>query len=161
VRSFNHRVKDDIIAQLALPTNTRVFTSSFVRPNLHYEVRYKPIDTNDPFPDILQLLEQIYANRSKRLGNQSAERAKGICGIIYCATRAQCDEVAGMLRNKSIQAESYHAGLKQSERKSILDRWTETKSISEEANAVDVVVYYFQLTLVRRYRSEWVSTRRK
>src|SRR5690348_1059733 len=43
-------VREDIIKQLNIRSPTlRIFVTSFNRPNLHYEVRFKPPD-NDPFP---------------------------------------------------------------------------------------------------------------
>ena len=103
-------------------------------------MRFKPPD-NDPFPDIIQFLEKVYSNRMKRLGD-SKERVKGVCGIIYCSTRNQCDEVAQMLRQKSIRAACYHAGLTPKQRKEILESWTDTDALTNEQNEkmVDIVV---------------------
>ena len=77
-------VRQDILKQLHLASaNVQLFATSFDRPNLHYEVRFKPVDTNDPFDDILQLLQSIYANRTKRLaGTQVKERVNAVCGIM-------------------------------------------------------------------------------
>ncbi len=138
------RVRNDIIKQLDMKA-PQVFTSSFDRPNLFYEVRFKPTETNDPFGDIMNLLETFYTNREKRIAETNAnERKTGVCGIVYCATRAQCDHVAEMLNKKDIKAASYHAGLTSKQRKSILERWTETdatlKQDHDQSNIIDIVV---------------------
>ena len=44
-------VQQDILKQLCLK-NPSIFASSFDRPNLHYEVRFKP-ENNDPTEDVL------------------------------------------------------------------------------------------------------------
>ncbi|KAI8821994.1 P-loop containing nucleoside triphosphate hydrolase protein [Fimicolochytrium jonesii] len=127
-------VRADIIKQLHLrePPELDVFLSSFNRPNLHYEIRFKSKDlSNDPYPDLLQFLRKIYSNRARRLGTaKTAERIEGICGIIYCSTRAMCDEVAARLRINGVHARSYHAGLKDSERRALLAAWSGTSAQS-------------------------------
>nr|KAJ3417423.1 hypothetical protein HK105_001033 [Polyrhizophydium stewartii] len=117
----------DIIKQLHLGNSLRIFASSFNRPNLYYEVRFKPVETNDPFDDIFKFLSKVYESRRQRLQKiQSSERTTAICGIIYCATRKACDDVAAMLRESHIRAQSYHAGLTPKMRKAILEAWTGT-----------------------------------
>ncbi|TPX66446.1 hypothetical protein SpCBS45565_g04444 [Spizellomyces sp. 'palustris'] len=127
------RVRADIIKQLHLPAphSLRLFVCSFNRPNLHYEVRFKPRSNNDPYPDLLCFLKSIYDNRRKRIEETSSkERIEGVCGIIYCATRSTCDDVAQKLRVDGVRAQSYHAGLKSSERHSVLKAWSGTDPFS-------------------------------
>ena len=89
----------------------------------------KPKQTNDPFPEILKILSTIYDNRKKRLGNEeNTERQKGVCGIIYCSTRAQCEKVSQQLIEHDIMAHSYHAGLSTKQRENVLNSWIETTS---------------------------------
>ncbi|KNC96858.1 RecQ family ATP-dependent DNA helicase [Spizellomyces punctatus DAOM BR117] len=128
-----NRVRADIIKQLHLPAphSLKLFVCSFNRPNLHYEVRFKPRSNNDPYPDILSFLKSIYENRRKRIEETSSkERVEGVCGIIYCATRSTCDDVAQKLRVDGVRAQSYHAGLKSSERHSVLKAWSGTDPFS-------------------------------
>ncbi|KAI9199510.1 P-loop containing nucleoside triphosphate hydrolase protein [Polychytrium aggregatum] len=121
-------VRRDIVRQLALAPDHLVFVSSFNRINLYYEVRFKDQD-NDPYTDVHKFLKAVYENRRRRLQQVSRnERVDGVCGIIYCSTRKMCDEVAERLRDDSIRAQSYHAGLSPSVRKQILEAWTKTSS---------------------------------
>ncbi|KAI9094058.1 P-loop containing nucleoside triphosphate hydrolase protein [Phlyctochytrium arcticum] len=126
-------VRNDIITQLHLPQppTLKFFISSFNRPNLYYEVRFKPRDTNEAYPDIASLIQSIHSNRRKRLADtDTADRPDGVCGIIYCGTRTNCDAVAQKLRDDGIKARSYHAGLGDKERKRILARWSATTAQS-------------------------------
>ena len=133
------KVRQDICKQLCI--DPQVFCSSFIRSNLHYEVRFKPTDTNDAYPDLMALLDTVYKNRQKRLGDSVVERVKGVCGIIYCGRRDQCDQLAEWLRQRQIRAASYHAGLSANQRTQVLRQWTQTDS-SDNDNAllVDIVV---------------------
>ena len=80
-------VQKDILDSLHLPSSTKIFLSSFRRPNLHYEVRFKPYETNNPYPDILCFIQGIYATRKKRFVSEnssaSSERVEGVCGIMW------------------------------------------------------------------------------
>ncbi|TPX49829.1 hypothetical protein SeMB42_g02472 [Synchytrium endobioticum] len=106
--SATDEVQQDIIEQLHLRKDAFKVRSSFNRPNLSYEVRCKPT-SNDPFDDILALLEQLYTWREKRLkADNNDERSHAICGIIYCATRATCTFLAERLAEKGIHAKAYH-----------------------------------------------------
>ncbi|EGF83667.1 hypothetical protein BATDEDRAFT_85181 [Batrachochytrium dendrobatidis JAM81] len=120
-------VQADIVKQLHLDTSLNTFISSFNRPNLHYEVRFKPLDTNDPFNDIIKFLNNVYESRRERLKKSNSEgRSTALCGIIYCGTRKTCEDVASMLRTNQIRAQCYHAGLSPKTRKQILQAWSGT-----------------------------------
>ncbi|MBI5772407.1 MAG: RecQ family ATP-dependent DNA helicase [Verrucomicrobia bacterium] len=84
------RVRVDIVEQLHL-REARVYVASFNRPNLTYRVAPKSAAYG-------QVLEFIRA------------RAKE-CGIIYCASRAGAESLAGKLAEDGIAAAPYHAGL--------------------------------------------------
>jgi superfamily II DNA helicase RecQ len=62
----------------------------------------------------------------------------------YCATRSSCDDLAAKLQKDGIQAKSYHAGLSNSTRRSILQSWTGTSALtnseSKSNDIVDIVV---------------------
>ncbi|MCC6545341.1 MAG: DNA helicase RecQ [Nitrospirae bacterium] len=83
-------VQRDIISQLRLE-NCKVYTASFNRKNLYYQIRPK----DNPFRQILQYLE---------------ERKKE-SGIIYCQSRKSVEEIAQRLQTKGFRALPYHAGL--------------------------------------------------
>lgn len=84
------KVRDDIVTQLNLP-QPRVFTSSFNRPNLSYEVRGK----KDSFGTILSLVAE-YPEESV---------------IIYCFSRKDTETIARKLQAHGHKADSYHGGL--------------------------------------------------
>jgi len=84
-------VKLDILNNLDIKDAT-IFQSSFNRPNLYYEVRFKEQQADK------QLIKLV-----KEQPQQS--------GIIYCQSRKQVDELAALLNLNGIQAAAYHAGL--------------------------------------------------
>jgi len=83
-------VRKDIIEQLGL-SRTREFVGSFNRKNLQYRV----IEKKNP-----QVFLQHY------LGQHRNDT-----GIIYCLSRNDTEELAGMLRKRGFRALAYHAGL--------------------------------------------------
>ncbi|KAJ2993748.1 hypothetical protein HDV02_002084, partial [Globomyces sp. JEL0801] len=138
-------VQDDIIQQLEL-YDPKVFISSFNRANLHYDVWYKPPD-NDPTPAVLKFLKSIYSKRKSRLDkDKTNERIEGVCGIIYCATRAETESITATLRKNHIRAKAYHAGFTPQTRKDILNAWTGTDELSstndgnDSHEVIDIVV---------------------
>jgi ATP-dependent DNA helicase RecQ len=90
------KVREDIVRQLNLP-KPHVFTSSFNRQNLSYEVLPK----KDSFATILSLVE-LYPKASV---------------IIYCFSRKDTEKLAEKLRAHGHNAGTYHAGLTADKRK--------------------------------------------
>jgi ATP-dependent DNA helicase RecQ len=84
------KVRADIVRQLALPS-PHIFTSSFNRQNLSYEVLPK----KDSFATILSLLSS-YKDESV---------------IIYCFSRKDTEAIAEKLNEQGYKAGAYHAGL--------------------------------------------------
>jgi len=91
------RVRRDIVHHLKM-IDPAVFVASFNRPNLFYRVIPKD-----------QAVGQIVDFVRKRPMDS---------GIVYCATRASADRVAGSLSDRGFAAVSYHAGLTNTERAS-------------------------------------------
>ena len=88
-------VIDDIKKILDLK-NFVLFKASFNRPNLFYEVRDKPGNHDECMNSIAELIKQKFHNQS---------------GIVYCFSQRESEQVANDLRQRSIQAEFYHAQL--------------------------------------------------
>ncbi|KAG9092660.1 ATP-dependent DNA helicase sgs1 [Ceratobasidium sp. UAMH 11750] len=89
----NSKVRKDIINKLGI-VGCEQLVSSFNRPNLHYEVRKKAKNV------VVDIANYICAHHSKQ------------AGIIYCLSRANCEDVAMQLREKhNINARHYHAGM--------------------------------------------------
>ncbi|TPW28828.1 DNA helicase RecQ [Martelella alba] len=87
--------RDDIIARLGLQ-GADVFTTSFDRPNISYEI----VERNQPRDQLLRFLG----------------RHKGESGIVYCLSRAKVEETAEWLNTKGIRALAYHAGMDRDQR---------------------------------------------
>lgn len=100
-------VKVDVIHNLNMQ-GCEVFTQSFNRPNLTYEVRRKNKHAQ-VLQEIAETIKNSYRNKS---------------GIIYCLSRSSCETVAKALREKHrMKAEHYHAGLDAEERAETQQRW--------------------------------------
>ena len=97
------KVQDDILKNLKI-NNSKVFKSSFNRPNLFYEVRGKN-ETTD-----LDLIKFI-----KSKPNQS--------GIIYCLSRKKVEDLSELLVINGIKSLPYHAGLEKKIREENQDKF--------------------------------------
>ncbi|KAL3625381.1 hypothetical protein CASFOL_030835 [Castilleja foliolosa] len=104
------KVQEDVMRSLCL-RNPLVLKSSFNRPNIYYEVRYKDL-LDDPYSDLCNYLK-FYGNN---------------CAIVYCLERSACDEMALHLSNNGISCAAYHAGLNSKLRSSVLDDWISSKT---------------------------------
>lgn len=85
------KVQHDIQKNLGM-MNASVFTSSFNRSNLYYEVRPK---THNIDRDIIKFIK---VNEGKS-------------GIIYCLSRKEVEKFAEILQANGIKARPYHAGM--------------------------------------------------
>ena len=88
-------VRLDIAKQLQLDNPFQTITG-FDRENLYFEVRH-PTMKKPP-------LRSIVSQR------------QGQCGIIYCSTRKNVEDVCSFLQEEGISATRYHAGLEAAER---------------------------------------------
>lgn len=103
------KVQKDVIDSLSL-NHPLVLKSSFNRPNIYYEVRYKDL-LDDAYADLCNIL--------KSYGD--------VCAIVYCLERATCDELSVHLSRNGISCAAYHAGLNNKLRTSVLDNWISSK----------------------------------
>jgi ATP-dependent DNA helicase RecQ len=87
------KVQSDIIKNLDL-REPKIFTSSFNRPNLYYEVQPK-IKKDQTLKSIVRFISQN----------------KGKSGIIYTTNRKTTEELAELLQKNDIKAVAYHAGI--------------------------------------------------
>ena len=100
-------VKIDVIHNLGIQ-DCEVFTQSFNRPNLSYDVRQKG-KAKDVLDSIAQTINQSY---------------KGQSGIIYCLSKKNCEDLATKLQKQfSINARFYHAGMDAEDRKKVQKKW--------------------------------------
>lgn len=104
-------VKVDVIHNLGMQT-CEVFTQSFNRPNLTYEVRTKG-KAKDVLDSMAHTINTSYKNQS---------------GIVYCLSRQNCENIAEKLRKEhGIKAHHYHAGMEAHEKNSVQKQWQEGK----------------------------------
>ncbi|PZM13734.1 DNA helicase RecQ [Rhizobium tubonense] len=87
--------RDDIIERLSLH-RAKVFSTSFDRPNIAYEI----VERDQPRQQLLRFLS----------GH------KGNSGIVYCLSRAKVEDTAEWLNGQGIRALAYHAGMDRSVR---------------------------------------------
>ena len=100
-------VKVDVIHNLGID-GCEVFTRSFNRPNLYYEVRAKGKGKED----IQNIASLINDNHSKQTG------------IVYCLSRKNCEDMASALRTQHrIKAHHYHAGMESKEKSEVQKNW--------------------------------------
>jgi ATP-dependent DNA helicase RecQ len=82
--------RDDIVERLGL-VEAEVFTTSFDRPNIAYEI----VERDQPRQQLLRFLD----------------RHKGSSGIVYCLSRAKVEDTADWLNGQGVRALAYHAGM--------------------------------------------------
>lgn len=102
-------VRLDILNQLNMNANAKVFLQSFNRPNLKFEVKKK---SKNCWMDVAALISSKFMNKS---------------GIVYCLSRDECAKVSQNLRSEGIRTCPYHAGLKDNERKNVFESWESNK----------------------------------
>ncbi|CAI7719627.1 ATP-dependent DNA helicase Q1, putative [Plasmodium vivax] len=87
----------------------RIVRTSFNRPNLKYVIVYSDLIHTEKKKSIFHIIQE--------------KRNLDKIGIIYCFKRNTCDEISKYLREQGFQALSYHAGLTNSARKRIQEKW--------------------------------------
>jgi ATP-dependent DNA helicase RecQ len=110
------RVKEDIIKALDLKL-TKVYQSSFNRPNLSYYVHPK----QETFEQVLNYIQ----------------KHKQESGIIYCQSRKKVDTLVTKLKKQKINALPYHAGLTDETRKT-----NQNKFIKEDADLIVATIAF-------------------
>jgi ATP-dependent DNA helicase RecQ len=101
---------EDICQKLKM-VRPRIFTQSFLRPNLSFSA-HKTGSVLNKMLDILNRLEG--------------------CCIIYCRNRRRTKEISDLLNTHGISSDYYHAGLAQEDRHEKQERWMK--------NAIRVIV---------------------
>jgi ATP-dependent DNA helicase RecQ len=99
----DEQTRRDIIEHLQLG-ESRVFISSFDRPNIRYTI----VEKSDGLKQLTRFIEAEHA---------------GEAGIVYCQSRKRVEEVAEALCDAGIDAMAYHAGLDASLRRQRQDRF--------------------------------------
>ncbi|PKS10579.1 hypothetical protein jhhlp_002333 [Lomentospora prolificans] len=100
----------DVMHNLGM-VNSQVFTQSFNRPNLYYEVRRKSGNAS-ALESIADLIQTKYANQ---------------CGIVYTISRKNTEDVAKKLRGFGIKAAHYHASVPAAEKAATQREWQQDR----------------------------------
>lgn len=87
--------------------NCQVFSQSFNRPNLYYEVRSK--GTN--------------VSATEKIASLINTKYPGVTGIVYTISRKQAENVASKLCEHGIAARHYHAAIEPSEKLAVQTAW--------------------------------------
>lgn len=102
------KVRDDIFNQLNMNKTTGVtLIQSFNRPNLIFEVKAK---AKGCIGDICNTINQQFRKQ---------------CGIIYCLSRKDCEDMSAKVREYGISSGPYHAGMSDVQRRKIFNRWSD------------------------------------
>ena len=110
------KVQEDIKKNLGI-SQAKVYRSSFNRPNLYYEVRFK-------------------INIDKQVIKYIKDRP-GVSGIVYCLSRKKVEEFTKLLCINNINAIFYHAGLDSKLRSKYQDMF-----LSEEAQIIVATIAF-------------------
>jgi RecQ family ATP-dependent DNA helicase len=94
----------DILSVLKME-NCSTFEQSFNRPNLVYKIYPKDKSITD---NIAEFIKKNY-NRQ--------------CGIVYCLSKKNCEEMCGQLQSRGLKVDFYHAGLHKEDRARIQNEW--------------------------------------
>uniref|UniRef100_F6ZAY9 ATP-dependent DNA helicase n=1 Tax=Monodelphis domestica TaxID=13616 RepID=F6ZAY9_MONDO len=108
--STNHVLKD--AHKILCIEKCFTFIASFNRPNLYYEVRQKPSNTEDFIEDVVKLINGRY---------------KGQSGIIYCFSQKDSEQVTISLQKLGIQAGAYHANMEPKDKTKVHKNWSANK----------------------------------
>lgn len=108
-------VKLDTIHNLGID-GCEIYTQSFNRPNLFYEVRPKQ-KAAGLLNEIVELIKNNYHQQT---------------GIVYALSRKKCESLAADLSKEGIMAHHYHAGMKPEEKTAVQKSW--------QANGYHVIV---------------------
>lgn len=100
--------RDDIIERLGLDA-AEIFTTSFDRPNIAYEI----VERDQPRQQLLRFLS----------GH------KGDSGIVYCLSRAKVEDTAEWLNGQGIRALAYHAGMDRAARDANQDAFLKEENL--------------------------------
>ena len=103
------RVQRDMLHQMKLERHlSKLFIQSFNRSNLVYKCFLKG------------KTDGALARTAKLC---LSEQFVGLCGIVYCFSRAECERSAAYLSESGVTAQAYHAGLNDQDRADVQTQW--------------------------------------
>ncbi|XP_037975370.2 ATP-dependent DNA helicase Q5 [Plutella xylostella] len=114
-------VAKDIMTNLKLLTPVAQFKTPSFRKNLFYDVIYQNC-IQDEVGHLMEFLKKSLGTDDPNMPNVKPKDKNAV--IVYCRTREQTEDICNMLNKRGLSALAYHAGLKQSERVSVQERWS-------------------------------------
>jgi len=105
------KVKEDILNVLGIP-NAKTYVRGIMRDNLE-----------------ICIFDDTGMDRYKTILKSIQEVGKDVTGIVYVASKREADGLGGFLSKKGINATTYHAGLKDSLRKEIQEKWAKNGGV--------------------------------
>ncbi|MCC5816363.1 MAG: ATP-dependent DNA helicase RecQ [Leptospira sp.] len=137
------KVREDIIKSLGMK-NHETHIGSFYRPNLKFRVEFPEKATHKE-----SLLLDYLKPWKEKLSQTQSGRA-----IIYCATRAQVDEVYNLLNSHKFQVGKYHAGITDGIRERTQNAYAQGKvRILVATNAFGMGIDHPDVRLVLHYQA--------
>ena len=100
------KVEKDVKKILNIP-HCLTFKSGFNRKNLFLEVREKK-EEKRALSELVEFIKQNYPSQS---------------GIVYCFSKKESENVASFLKQASIAAKHYHAGMEESGKRRVHEQW--------------------------------------
>jgi RecQ family ATP-dependent DNA helicase len=102
-----NKVREDIISVLGM-RDCLFFRSSYNRNNLYIEVRNKK-DMSDITQNMANFIKKKYPDA---------------CGLIYCASRKECEQLSEKLRkDHGLNAHYYHASMPEKQKSTVQEKW--------------------------------------
>jgi ATP-dependent DNA helicase Q5 len=127
------KVIEDIISLLKLREPVSKFTCPNFRSNLYYDVVFKDV-LKEPLNQLKEfVLNEVgpqdlpapkndkFCSAKNYVEKQNVNKTN--VGIIYCRTRAVCEDVANALSRFGIKTNAYHAGMSAHQRRECQEKW--------------------------------------
>lgn len=95
---------------------------------------------NDKIDDVSKFITRMYRNNQQKHADSDLSTTQPIQGIIYCRKRETCDQVAGALRCKGLNAAAFHRGLTTKACEKAAEKWQNAHDLASKGNPyIDII----------------------